>query len=146
MNPLGDKGALALSTWLQEKGCSSLQVLILKDCQIGPLGAHALIQALPPCIETIVLEDNPIGSKGCEALVECLKKHNHSLKSVTIRNVDERVALYTGLNRLAGRANWPPPYNFWPRILSRLENPSQIYSTLRSNAETLAAGQDMQYQ
>ena len=80
-NPLGDEGAKALAEMLGGNGAESsgtvnttLEHVDLIWCNIGPVGAQHLAQAL--CVNTSVktldLSDNLLGDKGAKALAEML--------------------------------------------------------------------------
>ena len=80
-NPLGDEGAKALAEMLggsETKGIrtfnNTLEHVDLTGCEIGPVGAEHLAQALRvnTSVKTLKLGDNPLHDKGTKPLAEML--------------------------------------------------------------------------
>ena len=100
-NPLGDDEAKALAEMLGGNGAESsgtvnttLEYVDLSHCNIGPVGAQHLAQALcvNTSVKTLKLSVNPLGDDGAKALAEMLGG-NGAESSGTVNTTLEHVDL-----------------------------------------------------
>ena len=100
-SPLDDEGAKALAEMLGGTGAESsgtvnttLEHVDLSNCDIGPVGAQHLAQALcvNTSVKTLKLSDNPLGDEGAKALAEMLGG-NGAESSGTVNTTLEHVDL-----------------------------------------------------
>ena len=98
---LGDEGAKALAEMLGGNGAESsgtvnttLEHVDLSNCDIGPVGAQHLAQALcvNTSVKTLKLSRNPLGDEGAKALAEMLGG-NGAESSGTVNTTLEHVDL-----------------------------------------------------
>ncbi len=92
---IGDQGARFLSLFVTDTRNSSLSILELLNCNIGPLGCVMISRMFEPSLPTkisyLTLDYNTFGNEGLNELMLYLK-NNKSVKSLSLAycDIDER--------------------------------------------------------